>query len=219
MRWCHPAQWSKISVVRCGVDAAFLDAPASPVPADSSELVCVARLSGQKGLPLLLSAAERLKADGADFHLTIIGDGELRGSLEQNIRRCGLDNQVTLAGIRSSDEIRQYLNRARAFVLPSFAEGLPVVLMEALAMSRPVIATAIAGIPELVDDQCGWLIPAGSENALVNAMRDALNASSTDLAGKGAVGRERVHGLHDAGRNSLALLAIIEASSRQLAAA
>ena len=216
VRWCDPAQWSKIKVVRCGVDAAFLEAAASPVPADSTEFVCVARLSAQKGLPLLLSAAERLKAGGEDFHLTIIGDGELRGSLEDSIRRGGLDDRVTLAGSRSSDEIREYLKSARAFVLPSFAEGLPVVLMEGLAMSRPVIATAIAGIPELVDDQCGWLIPAGSEEALVNAMRDALKASSKELARKSEAGRERVHRLHDAGRNSLELLEIIKASSRQL---
>ena len=88
--------------------------------------------------------------------------------------------------------------RARAFVLPSFAEGLPVVLMEALAMSRPVIATAIAGIPELVDAECGWLIPPGSENALVDAISAALAASPRELAAKGAAGRERVRALHDA---------------------
>src|SRR5213075_3415125 len=97
-----------------------------------------------------------------------------------------LGDVVRLAGIQTAEEIRQHLKRARAFVLPSFAEGLPVVIMEALALGRPVITTAIAGIPELVDQSCGWLIPAGSEDALVEAMTAALRASASDLQGKGA---------------------------------
>jgi len=87
-------------------------------------------------------------------------------------------------------------------VLPSFAEGLPVVLMEAMALSRPVITTAIAGIPELADDRCGWLTPAGSSEALVAAMTEALEASSETLSAKGEVGRERVRRLHSAETNA-----------------
>src|SRR5207248_3956165 len=124
-----------------------------------------------------------------------IGDGELRSSLEGDIRRARLEEHVHLLGVQSSSEIREYLTRARAFVLPSFAEGLPVVIMEALALARPVIATAVAGIPELVDNGCGWLIPAGSEDALVEAMAAALHASSVELSAKGVVGRERVRSL------------------------
>ena len=76
----------------------------------------------------------------------------MKEALQSLIRECGLEDHVTLAGVRSSEEVRDLLLGARAFVLPSFAEGLPVVLMEALAVARPVITTAIAGIPELVDD-------------------------------------------------------------------
>ena len=126
----------------------------------------------------------------------------MRAELEADIRRRRLEDCITLAGVRSSAEIRQRLINARAFVLPSFAEGLPVVIMEALALSRPVIATAIAGIPELVDAECGWLIPAGSEQALVDAMATALHASPQELATKGALGRERVHQMHDANRSA-----------------
>jgi glycosyltransferase involved in cell wall biosynthesis len=147
-----------------------------------------------------------LRADGERFSLTIIGDGEMRDSLEGEIARRKLGDVITLAGIQTVAEIREHLNRCRAFVLPSFAEGLPVVIMEALALGRPVISTAIAGIPELVDDTCGWLIPAGSEEALVAAMRKALRAPVKDLVAKGAVGRERVLRMHDADRNAALLL-------------
>lgn len=202
MRWSRPEQWGKIEVVRCGLDGGFLDVTREPVPAKSAEFVCVARLSAQKGLPLLIAACDRLRANGERFTLTIIGDGDLRAKLASEIRQRKLEKVVSLAGIRTSAEIREHLLQARAFVLPSFAEGLPVVIMEALALSRPVITTAIAGIPELVDSECGWLIPAGSEEALVAAMTEALRASGEDLATKGAVGTERVHRLHDAKRNA-----------------
>jgi glycosyltransferase involved in cell wall biosynthesis len=216
MRWSAPEHWDKIEVIRCGLDAAYLDVPPQAPRGDSTEFICVARLSAQKGLPLLITACERLRAMGERFTVTIIGDGELRAVLEADIGRCKLENIVNLAGVCSSAEIRERLLGARAFVLPSFAEGLPVVIMEALALSRPVITTAIAGIPELADGESGWLIPAGSEDALVDAMTAALRAPADELAAKGAVGRERVHRLHNAERNA-ALVA--EAIARHRAAA
>jgi colanic acid/amylovoran biosynthesis glycosyltransferase len=206
MRWSAPDLWGKIHVIRCGVDGGFLDAAIQSVPADSTEFVCVARLSAQKGLPILIGACTRLRDSGERFSVTIIGDGEMRGLLEADIARRNLGDVVVLAGVRTSAEIREQLKRARAFVLPSFAEGLPVVIMEALALGRPVISTAIAGIPELVDDTCGWLIPPGSEEALVEAMTAALRASAEDLSAKGAVGRERVLRMHDAEENARLLI-------------
>jgi len=202
MRWSGTEHWDKIKIVRCGVDTAFLDEQISPVPSDSIEFVCVARLSTQKGLPLLIAACDRLRQSGERFTVTIIGDGELRESIEGQIRDRALGDCVRLTGVRSSAEIRDHIRDARCFVLPSFAEGLPVVLMEALALSRPVIATAIGGIPELVDSECGWLIPAGSEAALMEAMHAALHVSPDELVAKGAVGRDRVRKMHDAERNA-----------------
>jgi colanic acid/amylovoran biosynthesis glycosyltransferase len=209
MRWSDPADWDKIKVIRCGVDADFLNAEPQPGSTESTEFLCVARLSAQKGLPVLLGACARLLTAGQRFTVTIIGDGELRERLQADIDRRGLSGHVNLAGSASSAEIREALIRARAFVLPSFAEGLPVVLMEALAMSRPVIATAIAGIPELVDEDCGWIVAAGSEEALVDAMTAALQTSREELSSKGVVGRERVRVMHDAQRNATLIVQAI----------
>jgi len=206
MRWSAPNEWDKIEVIRCGIDEHFLETQTRPVPADSAEFVCVARLSAQKGLPLLIAACNRLRANGEQFSLTIVGDGEMRLALEEEVRRRKLEDVISLAGVRTSAEIREHLHKARAFVLPSFAEGLPVVIMEALALSRPVVTTTIAGIPELVDHDCGWLIPAGSEDALVDAMKSALHAPPEELATKGAIGRERVRRMHDAARNAALLV-------------
>lgn len=209
MRWSPPQHWDKIGIVRCGVDPAFLEAPFQPVPNGSSEFICVARLSSQKGLPMLIAACADLRERGERFTLTIIGDGELRGEVETEIRRCQLQGVVNLSGIQTSAEIREHLLRSRAFVLPSFAEGLPVVIMEAMALARPVIATAIAGIPELVDSQCGWMVPAGSQEALVEAMKSALRASPDELQSKGSAGRERVHRLHNSDQNAALLIQAI----------
>jgi glycosyltransferase involved in cell wall biosynthesis len=202
MRWSRRGDWSKIQVIRCGVDDGFLDAGAAPAPESSTEFVCVARLSAAKGLLQLIAACDRMRSTGEQFSITIVGDGELRDELENEVSRRQLHDVVSLAGVRSSAEVREHLLRARAFVLPSFAEGLPVVIMEALGLSRPVITTAVGGIPELVDRESGWLIPAGSEDALVDAMTAALHASPEELSAKGAVGSERVRRMHDARRNA-----------------
>ena len=94
-------------------------------------------------------------------------------------------------------------------MLPSFAEGLPVVIMEALALERPVIVSAIAGTPELVDEQCGWLIPSGSVDALVDALKSAIHASPQELSEKGKIGRERVVALHNSRTNGAHLFDLI----------
>lgn len=210
MRWSSPSHWDRIKVVRCAVAPHFLQENAvTTAGLASKHLTCVARLSAQKGLPLLLLAAARI-ADTHDFVIDVIGDGEGRAVLEEQIDRLGLAGRVRLLGWRSSDDVREALSSSRAMVLASFAEGLPVVLMEALALGRPVIATSIAGIPELVDHRNGWLIPAGSVEALAEAMKAVLDAPPEQLAAMGEVGRERVLAMHDPdcnGRHLAELLA------------
>lgn len=193
-RWCPQAQWSKIQVVHCGVDADFF-AQLTPPP-ETPRLVCVGRLCEQKGQLLLLEAASLLAAEGLQFQLVLVGDGSMRSQVEAAIDRLELRSHVVISGWASNLEVRQQISAARAMVLPSFAEGLPVVLMEALALGRPVISTYIAGIPELVTSDCGWLIPAGTIEPLADAMRSALLAAPETLAAMGKAGRDRVIAEH-----------------------
>jgi colanic acid/amylovoran biosynthesis glycosyltransferase len=197
MRWCPSDQWKKLQVVHCGVDDGFLDpSAASPVP-DVRRLVCVGRLCEQKGHGLLVEAAARLAEEGEPFELVLVGDGPLRPQIEKLVRDRGLNGQVRITGWKSGPELTREILASRAFVLPSFAEGLPVVLMEALALRRPVISTYVAGIPELVTPGvCGWLVPAGSIGALCEAIRSALHTPTERLEAMGEMGALRVQQNH-----------------------
>jgi colanic acid/amylovoran biosynthesis glycosyltransferase len=195
-RWCDLADWAKIHVVRCGLDDVFLNAAAVPVP-DRPKLVNVGRLSEQKGQLLLVQAAAILQEREYDFELVMVGDGPMRTEIQQQINDLGLSGHVRITGFLSNQEVRRELESARALVLPSFAEGLPVVIMEALALGRPVISTYIAGIPELVlPGVNGWLVPAGAVLPLVDAIADLLSSSAAELDQMGRSGRERVAQWH-----------------------
>lgn len=195
-RWMAPAQWNKIHIVRCSVDEAFFW-PITPVDESSRILLSVGRLAAQKGQLVLLDAMERLVADEIDVRLVLAGDGELRPLIEQRIVALGLQRHVEVTGWVDEAALRTHLQRARVLVQPSFAEGLPVVIMEALAMGRPVISTWVAGIPELVrPTENGWLVPAGNVDELVSALQEALGASAAQLTAMGHAGRERVRARH-----------------------
>jgi glycosyltransferase involved in cell wall biosynthesis len=197
LRHCGHEHWSKVHVVRCGVDRSFLDAPLSAAPV-APELVSIGRLSEQKGQLLLVDALAELQRRGRGFHLTLLGDGELRGVIEAAIARHGLGDKITLAGWASEATVRERILASRALVLPSFAEGLPVVIMEALALGRPVVSTFIAGIPELVrSGENGYLVPAGAVADLADALEKILDASPQQLEQFGADGRARVRAQHD----------------------
>lgn len=195
-RWVGVELWSKVHVVRCGLDAAF-HAGAPGAPSSARQLVCVGRLSEQKGHLLLLDAMRTVFDRGSTFHLVLAGDGELRAEVERRVRALGLEAHVRITGWISSEEVRRELLAARALVLPSFAEGLPVVIMEALALRRPVVTTYVAGIPELVGADCGWLAPAGDAGALADAIEACLTADGETLAAMGDEGRSRALSLHD----------------------
>lgn len=207
-RWSASGDWKKIHVVHCGVDELFLQESVTPVP-DVRRLVCVGRLCEQKGQLLLVEAAARLAREGLDFELVLAGDGEMRTAIEAACRRHDLGARVTITGWVSNDRVREEILASRALVLPSFAEGLPVVLMEALALGRPVVSTYVAGIPELVvPGECGWLVPAGDVEALAQAMREVLEAPTERLSSMGARGAVRVRERHDA-RDEAAKLATL----------
>ena len=205
-RWADAADWPKVQVVHCGLDEAFFGDAALPTT-EALRLVCVGRLCEQKGQLLLVDAAARLAAEGVAFELVLAGDGEMRPALEAAIGRHGLGTRVRITGWISSAQVRDELAAARALVLPSFAEGLPVVIMEALAVGRPVLSTYVAGIPELVRDGTeGWLFEAGSAEAAARAMRACLEAPAERLRAMGEAGRTRVLARHHADSEAARLI-------------
>jgi glycosyltransferase involved in cell wall biosynthesis len=180
------------------VDESFLSARERPLPA-TPRLLSVGRLAEQKGQLLLVEAASLLASRGIKFQLVVVGDGELRPQIEELIEQRGLAGHVTLAGWKSNRAICDLMQNSRALIMPSFAEGLPVVLMESLALKRPVLSTYIAGIPELVENGVsGFLVPAGDVTALADAMATILAAEPEALERLGERGRERVRQRHDA---------------------
>jgi colanic acid/amylovoran biosynthesis glycosyltransferase len=207
-RWSPRETWPRIAVVHCGIEPSF-HAGESSSPPSAPRLVCVGRLCEQKGQLLLVEAVSMLVRKGRAVELVLAGDGEMRGEIESLIAERGLREHVRITGWISSDAVRDEILSARALVLPSFAEGLPVVIMEAMALRRPVVSTYIAGIPELVEDgKTGWLVPAGDLDALCAALEACLAASTETLARLGEAGYARVLERHDVDREAAKLAAL-----------
>jgi len=197
-RWVEHEQWSKIEVIHCGLDPGFHDVTPSPPPA-APRLVCVGRLCEQKGQLLLVEAAGLLRSKGIALELVLVGRGEMRPHIEALIAKRGLEDHVKLTGAISTERLREEILMARALVLPSFAEGLPMTIMEAMSLRRPVLTTYVAGIPELVlPGENGWLFPAGCVEALASAMEDAVSRPVEQLLAMGEAARSRVLRRHSA---------------------
>ena len=200
-----PDLHDRITIIPCGIEPAdYADAPAP----SGGALLCVGRLCPQKGQVEIPAAVAALKDRFPDLHVLLVGDGESRSAIEHAIAQHKVADRVRLIGWRSNEEVRALLRTSRALLLPSHAEGLPVVIMEALASGRPVISTTIAGIPELVDEGCGWLYAAGSTEGLRDAIAAALEASPDRLMAMGAEGRRRVAERHDIDRIAPLLTAL-----------
>jgi glycosyltransferase involved in cell wall biosynthesis len=209
---CKPADWPKVQVVRCGIEPDFHRAAALEATS-SQRLVCVGRLCEAKGQLLLVEAAARLRAKGIPLELVLAGDGPIRADIEAAIARHRLGDTVRITGWISSDRVRDELLAARALVLPSFAEGLPVVIMEAMALRRPVLSTYVAGIPELLRaGENGWLFPAGSLDELVSAMEDCLSRSVEEIQRMGEAGYRRVIECHSIDVEAAKLAKLFRAS-------
>ena len=210
-RFADVAQWPKVQVVHCGLERDFHDQPV-PAPA-GPRLVCVARISKEKGHLLLVEAAGLAAARGAEFELVLAGDGELRPAIEARVIELGLQGRVRITGWISSAQVRDEILAARALVLASFYEGLPVVLMEAMALRRPVIATAVAGIPELVHAGVnGWLVPAGDVEALAAALQACLDCPDETLRRLGDAAHSRATERHDVDTEAARLAALFRAA-------
>lgn len=211
-RWVPASQWDKVAVVHCGLESDFFESACDVQAAPVQRLVCVGRLCEQKGQLLLIAAAAKLARQGVKFELVLAGDGEMRSVIEAAIETEGIGDRVRITGWISSAQVKAELLDARALVLPSFAEGLPVVIMEAMALGRPVISTFIAGIPELVRTGIeGWLVPAGDVNELSEAMRECLEASSDRLLELGRAAHARVLERHQVDTEVAALKRLFRA--------
>jgi glycosyltransferase involved in cell wall biosynthesis len=191
MKMMSADQWAKIRVIPLGVDPEVF-APVSHRSGEFFQLLCVGRLVPEKGQHILLDAVARLRAEGRDVRLILVGDGPSRVSLEAFVKRQNMGKAITFAGAINQDEIRAIYAKADSFVLASFAEGVPVVLMEAMAMEIPCIATWIAGIPELIRDGChGLLVSPGNPVALAGAIARLMDDDSLRLL-IGKAGRRQV---------------------------
>ncbi len=214
LRWVDARDRPKVQVVHCGLQAGYATTTRAVEPGED-RFACIGRLSEQKGHMVLIKAYRVLKERGVVPRLVLVGDGDLRDEIERSITDYGLENQVTLTGWGDESAVRDAIVGSRAMVLPSFAEGLPVVIMEAMALERPVITTYVAGIPELVRDGVdGLLVPAGDAAALADAIERTLAMSGVELAAMGKSARERVQIRH-AIKTEAAKLAHLFETSRE----
>jgi len=196
-RWCDYQHWPRVKVVHCGLDEKYMGAQTTAVP-DVNNFVCIGRIHEQKGHGVLVEAIRILSTRGLKFSVHLLGDGPLAEALKAELKRHAIEDYVKFLGWADDEMVQREIINCRAMVLPSFAEGLPVVLMEALAMGRPAVTTAIAGIPELIEtEKCGWLVSAGSASDLADAMQAALETSVETLTRMGDEGKRRVRLQHD----------------------
>jgi len=215
-RWSDLKDWPKINIVHCGLEKEFFDTSRQAIP-EQPQLVCVGRLAPQKGQLLLIEAVYQLSKLGIFCQVTLVGDGPLRSEIEDLITKYQLKEQVKITGWASESQVKEHILQSRALILPSFAEGLPVVLMEALALRRPVISTYIAGIPELVKPNwSGWLVPAGSLSDLVEVMQKVLKMSTQELEEMGERGYQEVLKEHDVRKEALKLAQLFSKQSTSL---
>lgn len=208
---CSQGDWAKLHVVRCGIDpAAYSKRDRTP---PLRRILFVGRLVPVKGVSVLISAFGSIAHTFPDAILTIVGDGSERAKLEAIVSSLGLDNRVVFIGALNQQQVAVRMAEADVFVLPSFAEGLPVVLMEAMASGLPVIATSVAGTPELVENNTtGRLVRAGEEEQLAQAMRDYLTNPQPALEVANH-GRSRALRNHDMWKEGQRLASLFRAHS------
>ena len=192
MRLAPMDAWSKLRVVRCAVDIAALPRPLRDHAKAPVELVSVGRMSAEKGQLGLIDTLARMVEKGVDVRLTLVGDGPLRPSIEAAIVHRGLSDRVRITGALAESETLMKIASCDAFVLPSLMEGLPVVLMEAMALGKPVVAPHIAGIPELVEHGITGLLFRPGDWADLAKKTLQVTKNTAGAAKMGSRGRLRV---------------------------
>lgn len=211
MTFVGTEHWDKLHVVHCGIDVRAFEPPDRAGRTGAPEVLTVGRLVPVKGQTLLIRSVAELARRGVDARLTIVGEGPQRDELEELATRLGVAARVELPGAVGQDSIRDWYARADFFALTSFAEGLPVVLLEAMAMGLPVVASHITGIPELVDDGVsGLLVTPGREDELTDALGRMAEVGAERRAGMGRAGRDKVAAEFDIDQTARQLLRIFE---------
>lgn len=196
----------RFSVLRCGIVLASFPYRDPAPPSRPARLFCPARLVPKKGHALLLDATERLVAEGTDVRLALAGDGPLGDDLRSRAERGALAGRVEFLGTIPEAEVRERMRASDLVVLASRVaedgdrDGLPVVLVEALALGVPVVTTRVAGIPELVTDESGHLVPPDRADLLALALGDALRESAEGRIARAREGRAAVERAFDVGR-------------------
>lgn len=171
MRISDPKDWRKFSVCRLGVDPLQFNYVPPTLDRKRLNMLCVGRLTPAKGQVLLVQACAKLRDAGVDFSMTLVGEGPDRARIEASIASHGLHDRVTLTGALTQDGVRRALAHADVFVLPSLAEGIPVVLMEAMSSGVPCVSTPVNGIPELIEHgRTGLLATPGDVDSLVSQL-------------------------------------------------
>jgi glycosyltransferase involved in cell wall biosynthesis len=203
--------WQHIHVVRCGVDPrVYVPPPERPGSDRRVEILFVGRLLHGKGLSLLFEAIAELRRRELEVSASIVGDGPARGELQTVARRLGLSDHVRFLGAVGQDDLRRLYSGADIFCLPSFAEGIPVVAMEAMAMQLPVVTTRIMGIPELVTHGTeGLLVAPGRVDPLTEALERLVRAPE-ERREMGRAARRKVEREYDVARSAEQLRAVLE---------
>ena len=188
--------WDKLKIVHCGLDPAYFTSDTPELP-DKVRFLSVGRLSPEKGHLILLDAFAAFRNTHPEAQLVFAGDGPMRQELEARIAALGIGDAIEITGWVDAARIEAELANTTALVQPSFIEGLPVVIMEAMAKKRAVISTYVAGIPELVvPEKTGWLVPAGDVAGLSAAMHKVASADAETLIDMGEAGQIRARDRH-----------------------
>jgi glycosyltransferase involved in cell wall biosynthesis len=205
MRISPPAHWDKFRICRLGVDTAQFRYTDPRSSAARLRLLCVGRLAPAKGQALLIQACARLRDAGVDFQLDLVGDGPDRDRIADAISRHGLSDRVQMRGAMTQQDVREAMAAADVFVLPSLAEGIPVVLMEAMSSGLPCVSTPVNGIPELIGHgRTGLLATPGDVDSLVECLHQ-LAADDALRLRLARAARVEVEGRYDLARNTSAL--------------
>jgi len=211
MKASDPNQWGKLETVPLGIDPdVFTPGSSSSLERARFHVISVGRLSREKAQRILVDAVARLVNQGRRVHLRLVGEGPDRLNLEKHIMACGLSDMVSLEGAVNQDQLKALFRESDAFALGSFAEGLPVVLMEAMAMEIPCVATWITGVPELIQNgQDGLLVAPSDVGQLATAIASLMDDS--DLRRRIAkAGRCKVIEKYDLSKNTALLAEVFE---------